>query len=121
LDVRITTQLSLDIRMTSETTVLQRTYSPKPVKEIYIQTLKNKGILFIAFTLIYDKIVLEHVLKGLRFVLQPLLKFPKPTWVPYQIGSCGICGGQSGTGTDFLRVLRFPLPILIQHSTPHGS
>jgi hypothetical protein len=26
--------------------------------------------------------------------------------------SCGVCGGQSGTGADFLRVLRFPLPII---------
>jgi hypothetical protein len=25
----------------------------------------------------------------------------------------GICGGQSGSGADFLRVLRFPLPISI--------
>jgi hypothetical protein len=25
--------------------------------------------------------------------------------------SCGICGGQSGTGAGFLRVLRFPIPI----------
>jgi hypothetical protein len=24
--------------------------------------------------------------------------------------ACGVCGGQSGTGADFLRVLRFPLP-----------
>jgi hypothetical protein len=30
-----------------------------------------------------------------------------------QVRSCGICGGQSGTGADFLRVLRIPLPILI--------
>jgi hypothetical protein len=26
---------------------------------------------------------------------------------------CGICGGQSGAGAGFLRVLRFPLPIFI--------
>jgi hypothetical protein len=26
--------------------------------------------------------------------------------------ACGACGGQSGTGAGFLRVLRFPLPII---------
>jgi hypothetical protein len=30
-----------------------------------------------------------------------------------QVRSCGICGGQSGIEARFLRVLRFPLPILI--------
>jgi hypothetical protein len=34
-----------------------------------------------------------------------------------QVRSCGICGGQSGTGAGFLRVLRFPLTILNSHST----
>jgi hypothetical protein len=29
-----------------------------------------------------------------------------------QIRSCGICGGQSGIGESFLRVLRFPLSII---------
>jgi hypothetical protein len=29
-----------------------------------------------------------------------------------QVMSCGICGGQSGTGAGFLRVLRFPLPLI---------
>jgi hypothetical protein len=26
--------------------------------------------------------------------------------------ACGVCGGQSGTGVGFLRVLRIPLPII---------
>jgi hypothetical protein len=30
--------------------------------------------------------------------------------------ACGVCGGQSGTGAGFLRVLRFPLPIIPQIS-----
>jgi hypothetical protein len=33
--------------------------------------------------------------------------------VPSQVRSCGICGGQSGIGENFLLALRFPLPILI--------
>jgi hypothetical protein len=35
-----------------------------------------------------------------------------------QVRSCGISGGQSGTGAGFLRVLRFPLPILIPPTAP---
>jgi hypothetical protein len=42
-------------------------------------------------------------------------------WVQTQVRSCGICGGQSVTGTDFLRVLRFPLPVLIPPTAPHSS
>jgi hypothetical protein len=38
-----------------------------------------------------------------------------------QVRSCRICGGQSGTGEGFLRVLRFPLPILIPPTAPHSS
>jgi hypothetical protein len=34
---------------------------------------------------------------------------------------CGIYGGQSGTGAGILRVLLFPLPILIPQTSPHSS
>jgi hypothetical protein len=33
-----------------------------------------------------------------------------------QVRSCAICGGESATGTGFLRVLRFPLP-----TAPHSQ
>jgi hypothetical protein len=40
---------------------------------------------------------------------------------PSQVKSCGICGGQSGTGAGCLRVLLFPLPILIPPTAHHSS
>jgi hypothetical protein len=30
-----------------------------------------------------------------------------------RVKSCGICGGQRGTGTSFLEVFRFPLPFIL--------
>jgi hypothetical protein len=35
-----------------------------------------------------------------------------------RVWSSGICGGQSGAGAGFLRVLRFPLPIFIPPNSP---
>jgi hypothetical protein len=35
--------------------------------------------------------------------------------------ACGICGGQSSTGAGFLRVLRFPPPVLIPESLSVSS
>jgi hypothetical protein len=49
-------------------------------------------------------------------------RLPTPAvQVRAQVRSCGICGRQSGTGAGFLRVLRFPLPILIPQTDPHSS
>jgi hypothetical protein len=38
-----------------------------------------------------------------------------------QVRSCGICGGLSGIGAGFLRVLQFPLPILIPPNALYSS
>jgi hypothetical protein len=46
---------------------------------------------------------------------------PHGARVRAQVRSCGICGGQCGTGAGFLRVLPFPLPILIPPTTSHSS
>jgi hypothetical protein len=40
--------------------------------------------------------------------------------VRVRVWSCEICGGQSGAGADFLRVLRFPLPIFISPIAPQS-
>jgi hypothetical protein len=37
-----------------------------------------------------------------------------------RVRSCGICGGQSGTGAGFLQVLLYPLPIFIPPTAPQS-
>jgi hypothetical protein len=41
-------------------------------------------------------------------------------WVRARVWSCGICGGQSGAGAGFLRVLRFPPSIFIPPIAPQS-
>jgi hypothetical protein len=41
-------------------------------------------------------------------------------WVRTWFRSCGICGGQSGTGAGIFQILQFPLPSISQ-ITPHSS
>jgi hypothetical protein len=38
-----------------------------------------------------------------------------------RVWSSGICGGQSGVGGGFFRVLRFPLPIFIPPNSPSSQ
>jgi hypothetical protein len=42
-------------------------------------------------------------------------------WVRALVWSCGICGGQSGAGAGFLRIIRFPLSIFIPSITPQSQ
>jgi hypothetical protein len=41
--------------------------------------------------------------------------------VQCQVRACEICGGQSGTGTRFVLVLQFPMPVLISQSPLTGG
>jgi hypothetical protein len=58
----------------------------------------------------------------LRAIAQAVSGRPPTAATPVQaqIRTCGICGEQSGTGAGFIRVLRFPLPILIPLTAPHS-
>jgi hypothetical protein len=66
---------------------------------------------------------LEYSLNGGRAIAQAVSRsLPiAVALVRTQVRSCGICDGQCVTGAGFLRVLRFPLPILIAPTAPHSS
>jgi hypothetical protein len=55
---------------------------------------------------------------GLIFVLGRAIAQAVSRWLPTAAArarvhaACGVCGGQGGTVAGFLRVLRFPLPII---------
>jgi hypothetical protein len=63
-------------------------------------------------------ILYDVTLKRGRAVTQAVSRrLPTPA---ARVRSCGICGGQSGSGAGSLRVLRFPLPG-IPPIAPHSS
>jgi ribosomal protein L37AE/L43A len=63
----------------------------------------------------------EHRLKVGRAIAQAVSHWlsTAAARVRAQVWSCGICGGQSGAGAGFLRVLRGPHQLL--HNHPHLS
>jgi hypothetical protein len=57
----------------------------------------------------------------IKYVISDKLRVPTAeARVGARFRSCGICGGQSGAGTGFLRVLQFPLPIFIPQVAPQS-
>jgi hypothetical protein len=51
-------------------------------------------------------------MRGYRAVAKTVSRWlPTATARVRVLAACGVCGGQSGTGAGFLRVLRFPLSI----------
>jgi hypothetical protein len=62
-----------------------------------------------------------HVIKGRAITQAVSRRLPTAARVRAQVRSCGNCGGQSGTWADFLRLLRFLLPILIPPNAPQST
>jgi hypothetical protein len=66
----------------------------------------------------------ERTILKVCFVLGRAIAQAISCWLPIAVAwvriqaACGICGGQSGTGKGFLRVLQFPLPIIIPPFSP---
>jgi hypothetical protein len=88
----------------------------------YLITLQHVQTLFNIE--LYAIIIMNNNLRGVGHVIAQAVSHWLPTmvaWVRSQVKSCGICGGQSGAGADFLWVLRFPLPILIPPTASHSS
>jgi hypothetical protein len=57
--------------------------------------------------------------KGGRAITQAVSRWLPTTAAQVRVrAACGVCGGQNGTGAGFLRVLRFPLPIIIPPISP---
>jgi hypothetical protein len=62
-----------------------------------------------------EKIFLKTILSSFlgRAVAQAGSRWlPTATSLVCVLAACGVCGGQSGTGAGFLRVLRLPLSII---------
>jgi hypothetical protein len=65
-----------------------------------------------------------QIFKGINESLGRAVAQAVSVWLPITAArvrvraACGVCGGQSGTGAGFLRVLRFPLRIIIPPISP---
>jgi hypothetical protein len=63
--------------------------------------------------------MLKHVVHLVPTLLARAVAQAVSRWLPTAAArvrvrpACEVCGGQSSTGAGFLRVLRFPLPIII--------
>jgi hypothetical protein len=69
-----------------------------------------------------NPICIHYILTELPLFISRAVAQAVSRWLPtaaarvrFRAG-CGVCGGQCGTGAGFLRVLRFPLPIIPQIS-----
>jgi hypothetical protein len=90
--------------------------TPQESTIVIITTVKNSKLCFTLLYVLFN--FYQYLCTGRGRAIAQAVSPRRPGFDPR---SCGICGGRSGTGAGFLRVLRFALPILIPPSTPHSS
>jgi hypothetical protein len=106
-----------------------RVFTDRSCKEVVVELLQTQNMVE---TILEDErvrrnvgfkmvtILLGHVSRSSNCISGPC-RFPTTAArVRTQVRTCGICGGRSGTGAGFLRVLWFPLTILIPPPAPHS-
>jgi hypothetical protein len=88
---------------------IARRYGANGFCEVKIISLKLK----IENTYLYNATLFPLLISDLEpcQAVSPLL-LTATARVRHQVKSCGICGGQSGTGVDFLRVIRLYVSII---------
>jgi hypothetical protein len=76
----------------------------------------------------FTDILAEHTASILSLTVGRAIAEVVSSWLPTaaarvqsRVWSSGICGGQSGVGAGFLRVLRFPLPVIPPNSPSSQS
>jgi hypothetical protein len=84
-----------------------------------MQVLRRQPHTYMKFTIVPISCTIRCRGRAIAQAVSRLLHTAE-AWLLFQVRSRGICGGESFTGAGFLRVLRFPLPILIP-PTPLNS
>jgi hypothetical protein len=94
-------------------------FSVPPDKCRHSTSMRTRSLAWKLFPIHYSQVITTF---GRAITQAVSRRFPNATArVRVQLRSCGICCGQSGTWEGFLRVLRFPLPILFPPTAPHSS
>jgi hypothetical protein len=71
--------------------------------------------------IVQNLVILSHHYGRARLQVVSLRRPKAAARIRARVSYCGICGGQSGSGVGFIRVLRFPCQFLFPPTPSHSS